>query len=222
MAVGMSLMRRAPSSDHDSFRTAVEAGDRARDTGSWPEAVRAYRLALQLDPAALHIATQLGHALKETGDFAGAEDAYGRYLAARPSDADIHLQLGHLFNRQNRLDVAEGWFEKALGLDKEGSVGLDASRELAHLRVRAGDDLRRKVYDLMSRRRYDEARGLLTELVSGGAEDLVGLLGNACKELGRFEEAEAWYRRYHLFAATASADVRFDSELQSGHLYQLA
>jgi tetratricopeptide (TPR) repeat protein len=212
---------RGETSDPGEASGAVEVGDHARDSRRWPEAVRAYRLALQLDPNALHIATQLGHALKETGDFAGAEEAYGKYIARHSSDPDIHLQFGHLFKRQERFDLAAAWYEKAVALGGEDRACRDAALELVQLRTVESDHRRRQVHVLTDGRRNAEAQDLLKELMSEGAEDLTGLLGNVCKELGRFAEAETWYRRYRVFAETASADIRFDAELQSGHFEKI-
>jgi tetratricopeptide (TPR) repeat protein len=222
MVVAISLHRRtAAAPNRNSFDAAVDAADRARDARLWPDAVEAYRLALEIDPKALHIATQLGHALKEMGDFAGAEEAYGRYLSAHPSDPEIHLQLGHLFNRQGRLDLASGRYQKAIALDSEGTIGHDAARELRQLQAQVGEERRKEACVLMNARRYDEARRIIMVLVSEGAEHLVGILANACKELGCFAEAESWYCRYRTYAATAAVEVQFDAELQSGHFEKI-
>ena len=72
---------------------------------------------------------------------------------------------------------------------------------------------------LLDERRFEEAHALLHSLVEeDGQEDRVGLLGNACRETGRLDEAELYYARYREFAASAGADLQFDAAIQSALL----
>ena len=72
---------------------------------------------------------------------------------------------------------------------------------------------------LTDARRFEEAYTLIRRLVEeDGQEDRVGVLGNVCKETGRFDEAEGYYARYREFARTRGADLQFDAAVQSGRL----
>jgi tetratricopeptide (TPR) repeat protein len=198
------------------FREHVAQGDVARDAGDWDAAIEHYGAALKSGAQDLGIGVQLGHCLKEAGRYAEAEGYYRAYLAAHPADADIHLQLGHLQTKQGREADARPWYEKALTLaPAEGQIAADARLGLG-LAVASGG--RSAALALVDRGRFEEAHGRLVDLVNAGAEDLSGILGNVCKELGRFAEAHAWYARRAALPDGASPDVAFDLEVQLGHL----
>jgi hypothetical protein len=93
--------------------------------------------------------------------------------------------------------------------------GVAAAKE-GPLRRRRDDALA-----LTDARLFREAYDSVFALVETGQEDLVGILGNICKELRRFNEAAVTYQRYRAFAATRAADLQFDAALQSGRLARL-
>jgi tetratricopeptide (TPR) repeat protein len=206
-----------------SRNNAVATGDRARDQGDWSAAIASYQAALRANPSEAWINVQIGHCLKELGDYQAARAAYMTFLELNPTDADIHLQMGHLCMRQNAFDEAETWYLKAASLAGEGdAVAQDAARGVAAAK---GGPLRRRRDDalaLTDARLFREAYDSVFALVeTDGQEDLVGILGNICKELRRFNEAAVTYERYRAFAATRAADLQFDAALQSGRLARL-
>lgn len=201
-----------------TFTEFVAEGDRARDRRAWVDAARGYREALRLRPDALGISVQLGHMLKESGHFDEAETAYRQFLEQNPADADIHLQMGHLFMRREREEDAEAWYRRALDLTEAGTpIAEDARRGIAT----AGDApiarARRAALRLTDQRRFAEAHTQLEPLIARGCEDLTGIMGNVCKELGLIDEAEGWYRRHAAHAEGADARTRFEAALQFGH-----
>jgi tetratricopeptide (TPR) repeat protein len=207
----------------NGFAALVAAGDRARDAREWSVAARCYRAAVSQRPSALGIAVQLGHALKESAQYAEAEACYRAFLAANPRDADIHLQFGHLFLRQRQAEEARRWYEQALQLAgpndfvaSEAETGIKhcANAPLLHARARA--------LTLTDAKRFGEAYELLSNLVMDeGQEDLTGILGNVCKELGRFSEAQTNYERYESFAQANRPELLADVFTQQGHLLKI-
>lgn len=204
----------------DTLVGRVTAGNAARDRGDWTEAVVHYKAAVALSPRGDGIVVQLGHCLKESGQHDEAEACYRSFLDLHPDDADIHLQLGHLFLLQERAELAQTWYQKAKGLAAAGSsIADNASRGLencaqAPLRAR-----RKAALALTDARRFREAHRRLTVLVDDeGCEDLTGVLGNVCKEMGLFAEADLYYGRYEATASRQGPNEMFDAALQKGHL----
>jgi len=95
----------------------IEAADTARDTRNWPEAMRLYRQALDIDGSLAPIWVQYGHALKETKNLKEAEAAYRQSLSINDQEADTHLQLGHLHKIMGRRREAEQDYVRALERD---------------------------------------------------------------------------------------------------------
>jgi tetratricopeptide (TPR) repeat protein len=131
--------------------------------------------------------------------------------------------MGHLCMRADAFDEAETRYLKAASLASEGdAVAWDAARGVAAAKE---GPLRRRRDDalaLTDAGRFHDAYDRVRELVeTDGEEDLVGILGNVCKELRRFNEAASAYQRYRAFAATRTADLQFDAALQSGRLARL-
>ncbi|MBV8443086.1 MAG: hypothetical protein JO312_21420 [Hyphomicrobiales bacterium] len=206
-----------------SRNNAIATGDRARDRGEWSAAIASYQAGLNANPSEVWINVQIGHCLKELGDYQAARAAYMIFLELNQADADIHLQMGHLCMRADAFDEAETWYLKAASLASPG----DAVAQDAALGVAAAKDgpLRRRrdnALALTDARLFHEAYGRVFALVeTDGQEDLIGILGNVCKELRRFNEAASAYERYRAFAATRTAELKFDAALQSGRLARL-
>lgn len=84
--------RRDPSASFSNLR----AGDIARDSKNWSDAIKHYRDHIGQNPRDAGIMVQLGHVYKESGQFREAKTAYRGAAAQMPNDADLSLQLGHL------------------------------------------------------------------------------------------------------------------------------
>lgn len=107
----------------------VSEGDAANRRRQWPEAGRAYALALAIDPGLAAIWVQYGHALKEQGLLDAAETAYRTALGHMPRpDGDIHLQIGHLLKLRGMLPEAREAYLACLGVEPDNA---HAKREIA-------------------------------------------------------------------------------------------
>jgi hypothetical protein len=96
--------------------TGIAEADRARDSGDWAHAARAYRKALAGMPNAPAVWVQYGHALKQLGELAAAEEAYRRSLLLDPETADTHLQLGRVLELQGRAEEAAAAYRQSAAL----------------------------------------------------------------------------------------------------------
>lgn len=81
-----------------------------------PEAVRAYREMLKVDPRNQMAGLMLGNLLAEAGDRDGAVAQLEQLTAANPSFADAWFNLGYLHDQADRLADAERCFRRAVEL----------------------------------------------------------------------------------------------------------
>ena len=79
--------------DRSAAQTAFAQGVRDQAARKLPDAVQAYRKAIQLDPAFFEAHYNLGLALATRGDFLPALAAYEDALAARPNSLDARYNL---------------------------------------------------------------------------------------------------------------------------------
>ena len=99
-----------------------------RAYGSPAQAVSTAQQAVNLAPndAAAHL--WLGRAYLISGDRAQAEGELRRLIELDPRSATAHLYLGRFLSKSNEEGRLE--FERAIGLDPDGPIGMQASREL--------------------------------------------------------------------------------------------
>ena len=81
-----------------------------------PEAVRAFREMLEVDPRNELAGLMLGNVLAEAGDRAGAVAQLEQITATNPSHADAWFNLGFLHDQEDRLADAERCFRRAVEL----------------------------------------------------------------------------------------------------------
>lgn len=129
----MSFFRSSTAKTHSSASGSgnhLAAGDLARDTGAWQQAVDHYEahLAQNADDAAIWV--QLGNCAKEAGNLELSLKAYTRAIEIAPEVADSHLQLGHLVKIMGRLRQAIDCYRRALELDP---ALADARHEITRL-----------------------------------------------------------------------------------------
>jgi len=111
-------------------RSLIARGNAARNRKDWPEAIRNYTKALEINPAIGSIWVQLGHAFKESGALSEAEIAYNRADGYLPRNSDLQLQIGHLHKIRGKLDDAAYFYRLSLFYDP---ANLLAVRELKNL-----------------------------------------------------------------------------------------
>ncbi len=81
-----------------------------------PEAVRAYREILEVDPRNELAGLMLGNLLAEAGDREGAVAQLEKLTVVNPSFADAWFNLGYLHDQADRLTDAERCFRRAVEL----------------------------------------------------------------------------------------------------------
>lgn len=121
-------LAQAPAAEWFAAAVALEGGDPAA-------AERAYRQALDADPAHATAALNLSALLCEQGRCDDAVHLLGAVLRHLPDDADLRFNLGIALEDQGRTDEAIAAYEQALALRPDLA---DAHFNLACLHERAG------------------------------------------------------------------------------------
>lgn len=108
-------------------------GDVLAAQKKWPDAERAYRDALKLEPQASRVAAQLHSTLQADGRN-GEADAYARkWLADHPKDAAMRMYLADSALAAKNRKAAFGYYQEVIALDPNNAVALN------NLAVVAGD-----------------------------------------------------------------------------------
>jgi len=183
----------------------LQAAQSCHHEKRWPEAIAAYRAALQFAPEDAAIHFNLGATLWAAGDLRGAADAYRAALRIRPDWPEAHANLGNVLVQQGNLGAAAEAYRNAVAA-RPGYLA-------AHARL--GDCL----FDLKdfagALRHYREARVMVERSVTApestpeskpgsnreSTTESPALLGSlhyreaaTLQKLGRIMEAETAYR----------------------------
>jgi len=183
----------------------LQAAQSCHHEKRWPEAIAAYRAALQFAPEDAAIHFNLGATLWAAGDLRGAADAYRAALRIRPDWPEAHANLGNVLVQQGNLGAAAEAYRNAVAA-RPGYLA-------AHARL--GDCL----FDLKdfagALRHYREARVMVERSVTvpestpgskpesnrESTTESPALLGSlhyreaaTLQKLGRIMEAETAYR----------------------------
>lgn len=203
----LSRLRKRPITQ-DPFTIAARQGDLARDEHRYEEGAEHYAHALAIRPDRLHLAVQMGHCLKETGQFNEARRAYLSYLNVQPEDPDIHVQIGHLEKLSGNKDAAIAAYSKAVELaGADTAIARDALQEIERLQAIKDFALFELGQNALRDRRFEESYQALTASINPSTPGFLAVLvGHACKETGRFEEARFWYEA-QLTHATRQIEV---------------
>ncbi len=110
-----------PPSDHTPhfpMHAALmsELGWSECDTERWPEAVVAFRRAVELDPTALSAHAGLGYALSASGDDLAALEHYDAVIPTLPGGDLLRFNRGNVYLLVKRIDEAIEEFEFCLDL----------------------------------------------------------------------------------------------------------
>jgi tetratricopeptide (TPR) repeat protein len=144
---GLRLASRAIELDPRHELANLVAGRLHMANQSWPEAIAALKVALDVDPTDHATRYLLGRALVLSGDrdageaeLAQAERLKGISLKlselhlealAKPQDAAVRLQMGKLAEELGRPQTALNWYRAALSLDGSSQTAADAIRRLS-------------------------------------------------------------------------------------------
>lgn len=96
---------------------AFTAGNVRATLGQFDQALQAYALTLQLDPAKAGAHTNTGVVYYQTGKLDAAVQSFQQALALEPQDADTHYLLGAALIQKNNLPEAQKSFQMALTLN---------------------------------------------------------------------------------------------------------
>ncbi|MBI4442307.1 MAG: tetratricopeptide repeat protein [Acidobacteria bacterium] len=84
---------------------------------TWPEAIRAYRKAVVLNPKAVGALNNLGTLYYNQGNLDQAVTYYEAALAVDPDYGLLRFNLGNVFDERNEWDKARDCYEQAVRLD---------------------------------------------------------------------------------------------------------
>ncbi|NQW10009.1 MAG: tetratricopeptide repeat protein [Alphaproteobacteria bacterium] len=169
-------LSRGPSADelHGILGGAMQQAKR------WPEAVRAYERALNLNPFRRTYRIALGQTLEQMNDLGRAERVYRHGLHVDDQFGDAALNLANLLQRRERFQEALSWYQKAIAL-----LGPQP-----HIYSNIGA-LHRKTRNYALAHRAYRISGTLKPGDSGMHYNL----GNLLRAEDRIPEADAAYRR---------------------------
>jgi Flp pilus assembly protein TadD len=108
-----SFAKPSPGNASEAER-AIAQGRQAQQAQRLPEAIQAYRRAVQLDPASYNGWFYLGLTCSETGNMSAALAAYEHALAAKPDSVDARYNFALLLKRANYVADAVNELEKIL------------------------------------------------------------------------------------------------------------
>jgi tetratricopeptide (TPR) repeat protein len=89
-------------------------GNTFMDNHQYPEAIEAYRAAIEIEPKTIHVYCNLGNALSENGQIEEAIAAFRAGLAIEPDDAETHYNLGLTLLEDNRVTAAIKEYREAV------------------------------------------------------------------------------------------------------------
>jgi tetratricopeptide (TPR) repeat protein len=141
-----------------------------------PEAIAAFRRALELQPDYVEAMNNLGNALRATGRSAEALPHFRRAAELRPDVALIHNNLGTALNEQRQFDEAIAAFQKAVAIQPDYA---EAYSNLGHALI-GKEDFESAV---AACRRAAELRPEMVELHVN--------LANALRQAGKADQAIA-------------------------------
>ncbi len=98
----------------DSAEASLLMGTTKLSVRDYPGALTDLTKAVRLNPKLPDVYSFYGQALMLTGDEEGAKEAFRRELAGNPNDFNANLQLGAMLKRDDELDSAAMYLNRAL------------------------------------------------------------------------------------------------------------
>ncbi len=89
------------------------------DNKDFEKAAQAYKQALSANPSSGRAYLGLGTVSLKQGNVAGAIQNFTAAMKADPRNPDSYFQMGNMALGSNQLNVAMGFYQKALAVDKE-------------------------------------------------------------------------------------------------------
>lgn len=107
-------LERQFAANPDDVEVVLALANAYADLGRWEEAVRAYKIAIQLDPENGDLYNRLGVVFVSIDDPVEAEESYLRAIDCSPEESRYYFNLGELYQHQRRLSNAKYVFGKCL------------------------------------------------------------------------------------------------------------
>jgi tetratricopeptide (TPR) repeat protein len=114
----------------------LEEGDTYAREGKLDEALRAYQMALQVDPDLIPAYLRTGDILLQQGEFQRAVEQYQEALNREPDYAEAHIKLGFALSRLERWPEAGDHYQAAVELRPTSAL---AHAGLARYYIAVGD-----------------------------------------------------------------------------------
>ena len=181
-------------------------------TGRYPDAIREFRKALELDSRAVDTHLELGQVYVRAKEFANAEASFRKAIELQRQDWRGYKELGLLYYRQSDYQGAVEQFERVVDLTPDNSSAytnlgafygllknpqkseemLDKALKLEPRRISALTNMAKLLFD---QGRYAEAavRWEQAAAVDGASYRLWGNLGGVYMRLNRVEEGQKSY-----------------------------
>ncbi len=110
------------------------------DKGSLADSIRAYRVALRLDPDDVNSLMALSYALFRVHDPEAALELAQKAVASQPNSSWMHNQLGSIYDRMGQYADGMKCYEKAIEIDQQNEVENAAYfNNRGYSRLRFGD-----------------------------------------------------------------------------------
>ena len=122
------------------LQALIEAGQRARQAGRYPEALAAFQRALERAPGSRALLRELALTERDAGMLDVAEEHARKALAIDDRDAETHALLSTILERQDRFEDAAGSLDRAVSIDprpewRERREALNKKAEAARIPV---------------------------------------------------------------------------------------
>ena len=96
----------------------------------WEEAVKSYKLAIQLDPENGDLYNRLGVVFVSIDDPVEAEESYLKAIDCSPEESRYYFNLGELYQHQRRMSNAKYVFGKCLQLSNDPDERAEVREKL--------------------------------------------------------------------------------------------
>ena len=152
------------------------------------EAEQMWRAALGLEPGSGTCHFNLGLIYMAKKNFGAAKESFAEALSAKPNMADAAFNLGNIAYHENDRAVAQKYFEKTVAIRPTHGKALSS---LIQVLVEQG--LEAEAISV-GRRGLKAMRNYSGDVPKGYVDALMQT-ANACRRLGKLEDAADWYRK---------------------------
>ncbi len=117
--IAAQLIEQAAKFDSFQAQYPADLGEMYRASGKLPEAIAAYRRALEINPAMADAHCNLGALMQQQGDLEAAQNCYREALRLNGADAEAHCRLGSVMQLRGQWNEACAEYEESARLAPE-------------------------------------------------------------------------------------------------------